>query len=289
MPTYSKMTARSERGERDKDPPRRDDSPADRDEAPEWYCPACGGNTWRMSRRGNWVCANCIRQARHRAPEGPPADRPSARTEKTEPAPKADAEEESEYSYSYYEEEAFEEETEEVAPPTAPEPKKPQKASEPPASPQKPKKATEPPASPRRERAAKKPSAPREATEASAKPPSLRQVAQAGVDKARDALVRALQEAKDVEREYRRQFGHEPHGTGASSSGIPRDEDGPSPSAWRRSRRSLSASASVAGGRSSVGGSSGRSRRSPVLLLLPFLPLRPFSLALPVLSLLFIR
>lgn len=109
MPSYSKM---AKEGRRDDGQPPRQDEPPD----PEWRCPRCGGARWRMSRKGNWVCARCVRRPRHDAPEPTDdAELTGKTTKPTEPAlPPEPSPPPSEYSYEYY--------TEEEAPP--PEPKK---------------------------------------------------------------------------------------------------------------------------------------------------------------------
>ena len=116
----------------------------------------------------------------------------------------------SEYSYEYYTEEEFAEEDAEVPPPV---PKKAETKSE-----TTKEKAHDPQA---KDKATLK-----EAAQALPKPASLQEAAQADVDKAREAVALARQMAKDLERQYRRRFGENPRGSGVTSSGIPRDEEG---------------------------------------------------------------
>ena len=142
-----------------------------------------------MSRKGNWVCADCVRRPRQDAPEPTDDTELTGRTTKppkTAPPPEPPSPPPSEYSYEYYTE------GEEVAPP--PEPKKAKTKTD---------------------------EAPSKTTRA-----SPRERAQAVVDGTRDALAKALREAQAAENMFRDHFGDEPGPTGARSSGLRRDADG---------------------------------------------------------------
>ena len=166
------------------------------------------------------------------APRQPPATAP--RTEvKAEAPPTPPEEAPTEYSYEYYTEEEPADEDAEVPPPN---PKKAKTNDETTKShdPHKGKKVPSPKAPPQLERAKDK----KEVVQNPPKPVSVQEAAQADVDKAREAVALARQMAKDLERQYRHRFGERPRGSGATSSGLPRDEDGREVTDHRRRLRS---------------------------------------------------